>query len=130
MTLVLFLTLSLPRQRERRACLCLTMLGIWDLSGSSPTFNWSSSIAPGSWLREGGEDASCGVSWGLRSAYVGQNLKGQGCDLVRTHYGKIMSQTQCLEEVEGTCLVTIKDKTCLLLPVHAQTTGLLFLRLT
>jgi len=92
--------------------------------------NRSSSIIPGSWLREGGEDASSEVFWELRSACVGEDLKGQGCDLVRTHYGKIMPQTWWLEEVEGTCLVTVKDKTFLLLPVCTQTTGLLCLHLT
>lgn len=61
---------------------------------------------------------------------MGEDLKDQGCDLVKTHYGKVMPQTRWLEEVEGTCLVTVKDKTCLLLPVCTQTTGLLFLHLT
>lgn len=99
-----FLSLFLPWQREGRVCLYLTMLGVWDIVGSPSILNWSSTFSTGSWLREGGKGASCGVSWGLRSACVGEDLKGQDCVLLKTHYGKIMPQTQWLEEWRGLAL--------------------------
>lgn len=55
---------------------------------------------------------------------MGEGLKGQGYDFIGTRDGKKMPQTGQLEEVEGTCLVTVKDKTCRL-TVCAQVTGLL-----